>query len=320
MDYINYVKQSPVQGLTGLYGGVQGSLMAAAAGGGGAEVGSNIDYGGGRGLYTANGLNYFSYKTDANAANFGSCSVGSDGAGLCGASGNRAVFVGGGSQATMWYVTTTTTGDASNFGSLSPARYAPTGTSNGSRGLWGGGQVGGNTTNIAYIEVASTSNASSFGELGISRHGRDSCSGGVRGIFANGQDPHTEDIEYVTISSTGNASNFGNTTTARTFGTGANSDPGSGQNRGVFMCGYSGVDDHCDYITCSTTGNATDWGELTTGHGYRCGSGTNGPTAHCSGGNNNEMTYVTIDTAGSSMAGGNLATGGSGAGSSGKAS
>ena len=42
MDYINYVKQSPVQGLTGLYGGVQGSLMAAAAGGGGA---SGVNFG-----------------------------------------------------------------------------------------------------------------------------------------------------------------------------------------------------------------------------------------------------------------------------------
>ena len=70
MDYINYVKQSPVQGLTGLYGGVQGSLMAAAAGGGG-EEGSDIDYGGGRGLYTAGGISYFSYMTDADAANFG---------------------------------------------------------------------------------------------------------------------------------------------------------------------------------------------------------------------------------------------------------
>ena len=319
MDYINYVKQSPVQGLTGLYGGVQGSLMAAVAAPSG-EVGNSIDYGGGRGFFTTETvLNYFSYLTDANASDFGEATIGSDSAGLCGSGGNRAVFVGGGSETTMKYVTTTSTGNASDFGTLSPARYAPTGCSNGTRGLWGGGRVGSNTTNIAYITVASAGNASSFGELNLARHGRDSISGGVRGIFANGQDPHTTSIEYVTVSSTGNASNFGNTTTARTFGTGSNSDPGSGQNRGVFMAGFSGVDDHCDYINCSSTGNATEWGELVTGHGYRCGSGTNGPTAHISGGGNQEMTFVNIDTAGSSTAGGNLYQSGSGAGASGNA-
>ena len=320
MDYINYVKQSPMQGMVGMWGGTQGALMNNQPEGGGGG-GGGFNYGGGRGLFTGGALVYWSMESTSNASSFGSCTFGSDSAGLCGYSGNRAVFAGP-STADMLYVTTTSTGNAQNFGSMSPARYATTGTSNGPRGVWGGGQAGGNLSNMQYIEVATTSSSSSFGELSLARHGRDSVSGGVRGIFANGQDPHTNSIEYVTIANTGNASNFGNTTTARTFGTGSNSDPGSGQNRGVFMAGFSGVDDHCDYITCSTTGNATDWGELTQGHGYRCGSGTSGTKAMIAGGSTGgaNITYVTVDTAGSSSNAGDLTSpGNSGAGACGNA-
>ena len=320
MDYINYVKQSPMQGMTGLWGGTQGALQQAAGGGA-------IQYAGGRALCSTYGspegvIGYWSLETTSNAGNFGSIpgnSSNNNGA-FCGNAASRAVWGGGPSENAMVYVETATPGNSSTFGSLNQVRYAPAGCSNGPRGLIAAGSP--NTASIDYSTVANTGTATDFGDRTQARHGIDSVSGGVRGIFANGQDPHSQVIDYVTIDTTGNASNFGNTTVGRTHGTGTNSDPGSGQNRGVFMAGYSGVDDHCDYITCSSTGNATDWGELAVGHSYRCGSGTNGLRGYCAGGEGsgtNAISYMTIDTTSSSTDAGDLTASGASQGCSGVA-
>ena len=328
MDYINYVKQSPVQGLTGLYGGVQGSLMAASSGGG--EILGEQNYFGGRGIYTSSPgeINYWSISSTGNAANFGDIPQNSayNNGGFCGDNSNRAIFGGGPSNENAFvYITTTSTGNAQTFGSLNQGggRYHPAGCSNGPRGVLGGGQNNsGNMTHIEYVTCATTGSAADFGERTESKHGVDSISGGTRGIWANGQDPHSVTIDYVTIANTGNATDFGDTTTARTHGCGTNSDSGTGQVRGVFMAGHSSVDDHCDYIAISTPGNATDWGELARGHGYRCGAGTDGTRGFIAGGQAgpSEITYLTIDTTASSTTAGDLSGTGTGCGSSGEAS
>ena len=74
------------------------------------------------------------------------------------------------------------------------------------------------------------------------RSGIDSISGGTRGVWAQGQSPHFNVIDYVVIATTGNASDFGDTSQARTFGCGTNSDPGSGQNRGAGGTKYNDGD------------------------------------------------------------------------------
>ena len=327
MDYINYwaVKQSPMQGMTGLWGGTQGTLLAGVSGPGDPQP---LDYAGGRALLSSQGnaiVNYWDLTTTANAGTFGTIpsNQAGDNAALCGNSGNRAVWGGGTSgENAMVYVTTTSTSNTSTFGSMQSSRYAPAGCSNGPRGLIAAGSTPSDTNSIEYITVASTSSSADFGDRTVVRHGIDSVSGGVRGIFANGQSPSDDTIDYVTISSTGNATEFGNTVGARTFGCGTNSDPGSGQNRGVFMAGLGWQNSGVDYITCSTTGNATDWGELNTAHSYRAGSGSDGITGYCgagAGGSDN-ISYLTIDTTGSSTDAGELAGSGDSGGTSGKAS
>ena len=74
------------------------------------------------------------------------------------------------------------------------------------------------------------------------------------------------------------------------------------------MAGYSGVDDHVDYITCNTAGNATDWGELNSSHSYRCAGGSDGSRGFCAGGaaGGSTISYLTIDTAGSSSNAGDM--------------
>ena len=68
MDYINYVKQSPVQGVTGLWGGSSGALMS-----GGAKeykwYGSRATFGGGWQL--ENNIQYLSVGSLGNSSSFG---------------------------------------------------------------------------------------------------------------------------------------------------------------------------------------------------------------------------------------------------------
>ena len=71
-------------------------------------------------------------------------------------------------------------------------------------------------------------------------------------------------IDYITISTTGNATDFGDLTVARKNV----ASPTNSTTRGVFVGGYGGspaaIVNTIDYITISTTGNATDFGDLTT--------------------------------------------------------
>ena len=72
------------------------------------------------------------------------------------------------------YVTIGTTGNASDLSNISHARWEPMSTSNGTRGILGGGYVSSSsnssihqtiTTNIEHITIANSSNASTFGSL-----------------------------------------------------------------------------------------------------------------------------------------------------------
>jgi len=89
---------------------------------------------------------------------------------------------------------------------------------------------------------------------------------GDRGVFVGKNVNNTtigNDIEYITISTTGNASDFGDLTTDRA-GIGYTSNGPSG--RAVTSGGHINGNptftntDVMDYITISTTGNATDFG------------------------------------------------------------
>tara|TARA_Y100001963_G_scaffold150703_1_gene232285 strand:+ start:54 stop:1034 length:981 start_codon:yes stop_codon:yes gene_type:complete len=326
MDYINYVKQSPMQGMTGMWGGVGSNLIGAAADPDPGET----EYFGGRGLLTVGGqneVNYWSIENTNNASNFGEMSNSEiTNNGSAANTENRCVWAGGDSSADteMMYLTSNSSSSASDFGDMTIERHAPVSSSNGVRqGIaCGSGPGGTNLSSIEYITPASTGNGTNFGNATVARHGRDSVNGGAMMLMANGQDPHTDVIDYVHLSTTGNASNFADTTSARTFGSGCNSDPGSGQLRGVFCAGFSTMSQQADYITIATQANAQDWGELLQGYFYRCASGTNGPRGYVAGGTGggNEITYMTIESTNTCVAGGDIMNSGDAVASQGPAS
>ena len=181
--------------------------------------------------------------------------------------GSRGVFTGGyitptfGNVNTIDYIPISTPGNATDFGDLTGTdRYGLGATSDGSRGVFGGG-AGLNT--IDYITIANDStNATDFGDLTQSRYDLAATSDGSRGVFGGGwAPPRVNTIDYIPISIPGNATDFGDLTQSRTSPA-ATSD-GS---RGVFGGGYVGNVPNAntiDYITIATPGNATDFGDLT---------------------------------------------------------
>ena len=177
----------------------------------------------------------------------------------------RGVFGGGYTptlQNTIDYITIATTGNATDFGDLSVARIGPGACSSSARGVFGGGATPTNTNTIDFITIATTGNATDFGDLTVARGYLAACSSSTRGVFGGGS---TNTIDYITIATTGNATDFGDLTVSR-YGLAACSS----STRGVFGGGFNLLPSPAgtrlnviDYTTIATTGNATDFGDLT---------------------------------------------------------
>jgi hypothetical protein len=238
-------------------------------------VGASSD--GERGVFMGGGENltdidYITIRTTGNATDFGDLTIGltatagmSDGTkGVCGGG----MSYGDIKQDVMNYITISTTGNATDFGNLSLARRYLSACSNSSRGLFAGGNYTGTsaTTTIDYITYSSLGDATDFGDLTQDRHYLSGCASSTRGVFGGYIANDGTIIDYVTIASTSNASDFGDLSQGRGQMGACASDT-----RGLFGGGYtssqsspaSSTVDIIDYITIATTGNATDFGNLT---------------------------------------------------------
>ena len=112
-------------------------------------------------------------------------------------------------------------GTSIDFGQLSVARWNVNGMSNGTRGVFAGGQVPTYFSVIDYITIASEGNSLEFGELSTVRDGVGATANKTRGLFAGGREnasPGTSGInviEYITMASLGNPVDFGDLTVLR---------------------------------------------------------------------------------------------------------
>jgi hypothetical protein len=144
------------------------------------------------------------------------------------------------------------------------------------------------------------------------------CSSATRGVFAGGGDNNRSNImDYVTIATTGNATDFGDL--AVPFGDTQNLGMGgaSDATRGVFAGGNLGTADTTNviqYITIATTGNSTNFGQLTTSRNFlsSCASSTRsifaGGGGSFSGSPQNTIDFVTTATTGNATDFGDLTT------------
>ena len=173
------------------------------------------------------------------------------------------------------------------------------------------------TGTMNYITIATTGNAVAFGNVDTTdnwgNNGLACGSNGTRGVFAGvGTTNGNNQIQYITIQTTGNTNDFGQLSVKRDFYSFQNVSDTTRTVMGGGLDlsgGGSGGLNTIDYITTATTGNSTDFGDLTVG--LQGASGTsNGTTGVWTGGLTtgviNTIQSVTIQTPGNAADFGDL--------------
>ena len=158
------------------------------------------------------------------------------------------------------------------------------------RGIFHGGYVGpspGNSYNaqLAAVSIQSQGSFTIFGDLTQARYTTTTVGSSTRSIFAGGgvatPSPFSSvnTMDFVTIANSSNATDFGDTTS-----TGYQKSAVSSNTRGVITGGRpytpSAGDalNTLDLVTIATTGNATDFGDLTAGGRYTMPNTAMSPT------------------------------------------
>ena len=231
--------------------------------------------------------------------------------------GARGLFAGGLSPSlsdVIDYITISTLGNTTDFGNISAGKQGMGALASRTRCINLGGYTTGYENEIEYVTISSLGNITDFGNLTAQTTRIAGTSSQTRGVASGGGVPggnSTNVIQYITIASTGDAKDFGDSTRAHQSQGGLASSV-----RGVFGGGYTDSPaasylNTIDYITIATTGNATDFGDLTVGRLYAAGASNS--TRGCWAGGNvsggtqkNEIDYVTIASTGNAADFGDL--------------
>ena len=190
--------------------------------------------------------------------------------------GTRAINFGGQQQSdntkvnTIDFLTVEILGNAQDFGDLSHVETSMAAISDNTRILCVGGSSlhPGHVNIIEKITISSQGNGSDFGDtLTDCAHNPYGAGNRTRGVYGGGGTPtNVNNLEYITIQSEGNGVDFGDLQAEGAYRRG---NAGS-TTRGVIMGLYApGGDSHAnhntiEFITFATTGNGTDFGDLTT--------------------------------------------------------
>lgn len=200
---------------------------------------------------------------------------------------------------TIDYVYIQSLGNATDFGNLSSGNNELKSHSNSTRGLFIGGNTPGGLLNTSQqINIASTGNSVAFGDLTGVSMGNGAAGSQIRGVFAIGRAdpvPATDRIDYVNMLTEGNSIDFGDLPSSV-------SNPGAASNSTTALFHYSGKS--VAKITISTTGNATDFGEIFNTNEVQRTAGISNPVRGYFTGSTNQDMIESIDFA----SGGNSTT------------
>jgi len=268
-------------------------------------------FGGGANPSVSSLIEYVHIPSGGNTITFGNLSSARNSI-MAVSSQTRGIW-GGGNPGTvtniMEFVTLATSSNTTDFGDLTVARMHGGGVQNSTRGVFMTGYTPSNVNTIDFITMASTGDATDFGDVIDDGW---PCGGGrsssTRGVLM-GHGDGTNRIQFITIMTTGNSQDFGDLNT-NSYGVGAGEL--SDGLRGIAMGGSNNPSDHTnviDFITIATTGNATEFGDLTVS---RRGSGVGCTLIKgiCAGGRNpsnvNTIDSVIIQTTGNATDFGDL--------------
>ena len=262
-----------------------GDVLTASTANGGAMSGGQYRalFAGGDQPSVSNVICYKQYSSDGNFADFGDLSAGRQ---LLTGTGNatRGIFAGGRTgigptvpSNVIDAVSYASLGNATDFGDLTVARIGLSSMQSPTRGVFAGGGSPANV--IDFITFSSAGNATDFGDLtGVSsKNYFGGSSTEIKGVFAGGGapgDPST--INILTIASAGNSEDFGDLTQSRILMASA-----SNGTRSVFFGGQQNApggpaSNVIDYVTIATTGNATDFGDVSGASTFASGGTSNG--------------------------------------------
>jgi hypothetical protein len=244
-----------------------------------------------------------------------------DGGGVSGAkpSGHRGLFGGGYAPTdvnTIDFVTISTLGNASDFGDLTVRRRPGGAVSSSTRAIWWGGrQVGLTPSNVIdFVTISSTGNAQDFGDNATRLQFGTAVGNATRGVYGGGYEHSpasavTNNLYYITIASTGNSVFFGDLAQS-----GGHHHLGAGcasSVRGVFAGGLNSPAqpiNTIDFVTISTLGNSTDFGDLSQPRfGFAgCSNAvrgvfSGGSTTHPSVTKTNLIEFITIASTGNAI-------------------
>ena len=235
-------------------------------------------------------------------------------------SGSRAVILGGrGSSSSnlkdmIDFFTINTLGNARDFGNLTAAHYSMGVVCDGTRVVAAGGRTPSFVQDIDFFTISSQGNAADSGYDLNNTENPNALSDSIRGVFAiTSGSAYKNAIDYITIQSLGNAQDFGDLTDIRGYGAALASST-----RGCFIGGLDTTPpadldiDVIDFVTIRSTGNATDFGNLTNAVSQPGAASNSVRGIVCGGTPNNQTTvlnniqFITIATTGNAVDFGDL--------------
>ena len=212
----------------------------------------------------------------------------------------------GASDKAITYINIQSTGNTQSFGDLLAANASGGAVASSTRAVYGGGWTAPGVE-IEYVTIATTGNAIDFGANRTAKGAYAYGSGNAtRGLFWSGQDhpSYYNTIDFITIATTGACAEFGDINMANgRYGGATFADSTRAINGGGVTGATSTALNNIDYVTIATTGNGTDFGDLTTAKRYVSGSSDTTRGVIYAGGapaDSNIIEYVTIQSTGNS--------------------
>ena len=287
----------------------------------GLPVGSGRLLLGGGGPTALNVLDVINISTLGNASDFGDLAKTSQMMAACG-SHTRGVWQGGldpGALNNIGAVEIHSLGNGFDFGDLTLARgNMQQGASNRTRAMAAGGTTPSYVDTVDYITIATAGDSADFGNLSVARKATGGAANSTRGIFGGGYTPaggstaanYRDEIDYFTIASTGDSTDFGNLITNRQQGGTCASSTRAIVSFGGETAGrpFNYANSHTaeiDYVTTASTGDASDFGDLSAVRSQNAGNSSETRGISCAGlqlapggGDIDIMEYITIASTG----------------------
>ena len=232
-------------------------------------------------------IDFWTISQQGDATDFGDMGTGVRSTSAAGNQTRGIVAAGVPNSSKLQYITIASTGAGLDFGDPFQSRTQSSAFASPTRCCFAAGEAPSRVNTIDFVTIGTLGNAQDFGDITRVISGVFCVANSIRGIIGGGEFPSSFDttMDFVTIASKGNAVHFGelieqNGTGYRLGGS------ASSPVRGCFMGGTNDspssntVYNLIQYVNIMTQGNAVDFGDLATTHGYvhigNCSNGHGG--------------------------------------------